>query len=60
MNGTAAYLPYIPLQYLTNPDREQLPESDDGTSGPIPLASGIGFPFGTSNQDTIFVSILSK
>ena len=54
--GTQVYLPFIPLDILDSPNITQLPESDDGVSGPIPLAP-TGMPFGDSNQTTAYVSI---
>lgn len=51
-----AYFPFIPLDVFNSPERGQLSEVDDGTTGPIALFSS-GVPFGSSNQTTAYVSV---
>ena len=47
-------LPYVVMDSLFGVQQTIFPESDEGVNGPFPL--DIGFPFGSSNQEQVYVS----
>ena len=50
-------LPWIPMGVSYGTDQQFLPTTDDGFEGPIEITTG--FPFGSSVQEQVFVSIIA-
>ena len=58
ITSSVVILPFIVMDSLFGVEETIFPESDEGINGPLP--SDIGFPFGSSVQTQIYVSLLHK
>ena len=55
LGSDSGVLPFLALDATYSVDTVVLPESDEGTFGPIELPV-YGFPFWSSNRETAYVS----